>query len=110
MAQATIKIFPTLEQIQEFGYSSNLTETLEYLAATFSKGRVNCDVAESGFRDSNDFIVEQLAVWIDGIAVPFDWVHVIGLTAEEKAIVENFTPRTISALADQPRSDLATFI
>ena len=90
MAQATIKIFPTMEQINEFGYSSNLIDTMEYLAATFSKGRVNCTVGESGFRDDGEFIVEQLAIWIDGIAIPFDWVHVIGMNAEEKAIVENF--------------------
>ena len=90
MAKATISIFPTTQQMMDINYS-DLATTIDYLAKTFSKPRVNCSVSECGEWEDDSpegFNVNYLAIWVDGIALPYDWFNVIGMSSEEKAIVE----------------------
>ena len=71
-----------------------MPDTLEYMANTFNKPKVYCEVGECMILQSHNILNRKgdtwLVIYIDGIAIPFEWFNVIGMTAEEKAMVAKY--------------------
>lgn len=81
MAKATLIRFPTLAELNDWGYSDNLRVDIDHLSHTFNRQRVPCDFAP---RQDN-----RASIWIDGICYPASWFRITHLTANEKKFLKS---------------------
>lgn len=82
MPYATLKIMPTLEDLESFQYSNDLQEALEWLREHFNTPLVECDL----FLLAKPFCGSRLGISVDGICIPKHWVKLESVHGADKTI------------------------